>query len=135
MPDQSQVHEPALVTAPVSTMTGIVGEVCSGAMLKRGVYFGRSRSRFQRTRMSLNSNVAVKRPHISGCYNAGSVEYVTIVLFSLQSPLLTHRDFHNVNSEPLIITLPASKDEMVPTNATMSPLRRGSSCRRHSALK
>ena len=46
------------------TMTGIVGEVCSGAMLKRGVYFGRSWSRFQRTRMSLNSNVAVKRPHI-----------------------------------------------------------------------
>ena len=46
------------------TMTGIVGEVCSGAMLNRGVYFGRSRSRFQRTRMSLNSKVAVKRPHI-----------------------------------------------------------------------
>jgi hypothetical protein len=46
------------------TMTGIVGEICSGAMLKRGVYFGRSRSRFQRTRMSPNSNVAVNRPHI-----------------------------------------------------------------------
>src|SRR5262245_9709080 len=45
------------------TMTGILGEV-SGAMLKRSVYFGTSRSRFQRTRMSLNSNVAVKRPHI-----------------------------------------------------------------------
>src|SRR5215510_11998070 len=44
------------------TMTGMLGEV-SGATLKRGVYFGRSRSRFQRTRMSLNSNVAVKRPH------------------------------------------------------------------------
>src|SRR5262249_9318395 len=29
-------------------MTEMVGEV-SGAMLKRGVYFGRSRSRFQRT--------------------------------------------------------------------------------------
>src|SRR4030095_16001645 len=43
-------------------MTGMFGEV-SGATLKRGVYFGRSRSRFQRTRMSLNSNVAVKRPH------------------------------------------------------------------------
>jgi hypothetical protein len=40
------------------TITGIVGEVCSGATLKRGVYFGRSRSKFQRTRMSLNSNVA-----------------------------------------------------------------------------
>jgi hypothetical protein len=48
------------------TMTGMVGEVCSGAMLKRGVYFGRSRSRFQRTLMSLNSNVAVMRPHMSG---------------------------------------------------------------------
>src|SRR5678816_3165881 len=46
------------------TITGIVGEVCSGAMLKRGVYFGSSRSRFQRTRMSLNSNVDVNRPHI-----------------------------------------------------------------------
>jgi hypothetical protein len=45
------------------TMTGMLGEV-SGAMLKRGVYSGRSRSRFQRTRMSLNSNVAVKRPHM-----------------------------------------------------------------------
>src|SRR5512132_190898 len=44
-------------------MTGMLGEV-SGATLKRGVYFGRSRSRFQRTRMSLNSNVAVKRPHM-----------------------------------------------------------------------
>src|SRR5262249_18450455 len=50
------------------TMTGIVGDV-SGATLKRGVYFGRSRSRFQRTRMSLNSNVAVNRPHISGCHS------------------------------------------------------------------
>src|SRR5262245_53639954 len=40
------------------TMTGIVGEVYSGAMLKRGVYLGRSRSRFQRTRMSLNSKAA-----------------------------------------------------------------------------
>src|SRR5262249_23854632 len=47
------------------TITGIVGEVCSGPMLKRGVYFCRSPSRFQRTRMSLDSNVAVKRPHIS----------------------------------------------------------------------
>src|SRR5262245_40176634 len=46
------------------TMTGIVGEICSGAMLKRGVYFGRSRSRLQRTRMSLNSNVDYIRPHI-----------------------------------------------------------------------
>src|SRR5262249_22184226 len=46
------------------TITGIVGEV-SGATLKRGVYLGRSRSRFQRTRISLNSNVAVKRPHMS----------------------------------------------------------------------
>ena len=46
------------------TITGIVGEVCSGATLKRGVWPGRSRSRFQRTRMSLNSKVAVKRPHI-----------------------------------------------------------------------
>src|SRR5262245_10426098 len=45
-------------------MTGIVGETCSGATLKRGVYFGRSRSKFQRTCMSLNSNVAVKLPHI-----------------------------------------------------------------------
>src|SRR5262245_2531430 len=45
------------------TITGIVGNV-SGAMLKRGVYLGRSRSSFQRTRMSLNSNVAVIRPHI-----------------------------------------------------------------------
>jgi hypothetical protein len=43
-------------------ITGMFGEV-SGAMLKRGVYFGRSRSRFQRTRRSLNSNVAVNRPH------------------------------------------------------------------------
>ena len=41
----------------------MLGEV-SGATLKRGVYVGRSRSRFQRTRMSLNSNVAVNRPHI-----------------------------------------------------------------------
>src|SRR5262245_38329097 len=49
---------------PCWIMTGIVGEV-SGAMLKRGVYFGRSRSRFQHTRMSLNSNVAVNRPHMS----------------------------------------------------------------------
>jgi hypothetical protein len=40
-----------------------IGEV-SGATLKRGVYFGRSPSRFQRSRMSLNWNVAVKRPHI-----------------------------------------------------------------------
>jgi hypothetical protein len=40
----------------------MLGEV-SGAMLKRGVYFDRSRSRFQRTRMSLNSTVAGKRPH------------------------------------------------------------------------
>ena len=46
------------------TMTGIVGDTCSGAMLKRGMYSGKSRSRFQRTRMSLNSNVAVMRPHI-----------------------------------------------------------------------
>src|SRR5262245_23329787 len=45
------------------TMTGIVGETTSGSMLKRGVYFGRSRSKFQRTRMSLNSEVAVMRPH------------------------------------------------------------------------
>src|SRR5262249_48388017 len=52
------------------TMTGIVGEICSGAMLKRGVYFGRSRSRFQRTLMSLNSKVAVKRPHIRRCHSA-----------------------------------------------------------------
>src|SRR5262245_52211060 len=44
--------------------------VCSGATLKRGMYFGRSRSKFQRSRMSLNSNVAVKRPHISGCHSA-----------------------------------------------------------------
>jgi hypothetical protein len=29
------------------------------------VYSGRSRSRFQRTRMSLNAKVAVMRPHIS----------------------------------------------------------------------
>src|SRR5262249_29249470 len=43
----------------------MLGEV-SGATLKRGMYFGRSWSRFQRSRMSLNSNVAVKRPHISG---------------------------------------------------------------------
>jgi hypothetical protein len=65
-----QVHEPALVTAlvPDRTMTGMFGEV-SGAMLKRGVYFGRSPSRLQRTRMSLNSNVAVNRPHISGKFN------------------------------------------------------------------
>jgi hypothetical protein len=35
------------------------------------VYFGRSRSRFQRTRMSLNSNVAVNRPHMSGKSSAG----------------------------------------------------------------
>src|SRR5215475_16027963 len=40
------------------TITGMLAEV-SGATLKRGVYFGRSRSRFHRTRMSLNSNVAV----------------------------------------------------------------------------
>src|SRR5262249_5871566 len=46
------------------TITGIVGDICSGAMLKRGLYFGRSRSRFKRTRMSLNSNVDVMRPHI-----------------------------------------------------------------------
>src|SRR5512144_2244367 len=45
------------------TTTGMLGDV-SGATLKRGVYFGRSRPRFQRTWMSLNSNVAVKRPHI-----------------------------------------------------------------------
>src|SRR5262249_36458304 len=43
-------------------ITGMLGEV-SGATLKRGVYLGRSRSRFQRTLISLNSNVAVKRPH------------------------------------------------------------------------
>jgi len=36
------------------TMTGIVGVVCSWVMLKRGAYFGRWRSRFQRTRMPLN---------------------------------------------------------------------------------
>jgi hypothetical protein len=41
----------------------MLGEV-SGATLYRGVHFGRSRSRFQRTRMSLNSNVAVMRPHM-----------------------------------------------------------------------
>src|SRR5262245_23545624 len=46
------------------TITGIVGDVCSGATLKRGVYFGKSRSMFQRTRMSVNSNVAVNRPYI-----------------------------------------------------------------------
>jgi len=45
------------------TMMGTLGEV-PGATLKRGVYFGRSRSRFQRSRMSLNSNVAVMRQHI-----------------------------------------------------------------------
>src|SRR6266481_4625355 len=56
------------------TMTGMLGEV-SGATLKRGVYFGRSRSRFQRTRISLNSKVAVKRPHmIEGTYSAALVE-------------------------------------------------------------
>src|SRR5437867_1934427 len=55
-------------------MTGMLGEV-SGAMLKRGVYFGRSRSRFQRTRISLNSKVVVKRPHmIEGTYSAALVE-------------------------------------------------------------
>src|SRR5262245_31196454 len=49
--------------------------ICSGAMLKRGVYFGRSRSRFQRARISLNSNVAVKRPHmIEGTYSVELVE-------------------------------------------------------------
>src|SRR5262245_24690696 len=52
------------------TITGIVGEICSGATLKRGVYFVRSRSKFHRTRMSLNSNVALKRPHIRGCHSA-----------------------------------------------------------------
>ena len=60
------MHEPALVAALVTDNDGNVGGSLSGAMLKRGVYFGRSRSRFQRTRMSLNSNVAVKRPHMSG---------------------------------------------------------------------
>ena len=50
------------------TMTGMLGEV-SGAMLKRGVYLGRSRARFQRTRMSLNSNVEVKRPDMSGKFS------------------------------------------------------------------
>src|SRR5215471_19564750 len=52
----------------------MLGEV-SGATLKRGVYFGRSRSRFQRTRMSLNSNVVVKRPHMSGKSSVEFVEY------------------------------------------------------------
>jgi len=56
------------------TMTGMFGEV-SGVTLKRGVYFGRPRSRFQRTRISLNSNVAVKRPHmIEGTYSVELVE-------------------------------------------------------------
>jgi hypothetical protein len=44
------------------TIAGTLG--VSGATLKRGVYSGRSWSRFQRTRTSLNSNVAVNRPHI-----------------------------------------------------------------------
>src|SRR5262249_3739129 len=56
-------------------MTGMLGEV-SGATLKRGVYVGRSRSRFQRTCMSLNSNLAVNRPHmitkIKRCLGGGS---------------------------------------------------------------
>ncbi len=53
------------------TITGIVGEIASGAMLYRGVYSSRSRSRLQRTLMSLNSNVAVNRPHITkGAYSA-----------------------------------------------------------------
>jgi hypothetical protein len=58
------MHEPALVNALLTDDDGNVREVSGAAMLKRGVYFGRSRSRFQRTWMSLNSNVAVKRPHI-----------------------------------------------------------------------
>src|SRR4030095_15165294 len=56
------------------TMTGIVGETCSGAILKRGLYKGRSRSRFQRTRMSLNSKVAVMRPHMSEKFSVVFVE-------------------------------------------------------------
>jgi hypothetical protein len=52
------------LTPPWRTMTGMLGEV-SGATLYRGVYFGRSRSSFQRTRISLNFNVEVKRPHMS----------------------------------------------------------------------
>ena len=67
--DQPPMHKPALVAALVPDNDGMLGEV-SGATLKRGVYFGRSRSKFQRSRMSLNSNVAVNRPHISGSYSA-----------------------------------------------------------------
>jgi hypothetical protein len=66
-------------------------------MLKRGVYFGRSRSRFQRTRRSLNSNVAVMRPHmivkaenmLCGSYAAELV--IRKILISLDSALLGHQ--------------------------------------------
>ena len=62
MRNQPPVHKPALVAVLVTDDDGNRrGNLFGGAMLKRGVYFGGSWSKFQRTRMSLNSNVAVMR--------------------------------------------------------------------------
>jgi hypothetical protein len=67
--NQPPMHKPALVAAVVTDNHGNVGRSLRGYVKARRD-FGRSRSRFQRTRVSLNSKVAVKRPHISGSYSA-----------------------------------------------------------------
>ena len=61
--ESTPVHKPALPAALRRTMTGMLGEV-SGATLKRGVYFGSRGRGSSKTRMSLNSKIAVMRPHI-----------------------------------------------------------------------
>jgi hypothetical protein len=63
--NQLPMPRPALVEALLTDNDGNIGESLGGDVeAGRVAKLGSSRSRFQRTRISLNSKVAVKRPHI-----------------------------------------------------------------------